>query len=403
MKIIVIGGGVVGVTTAYYLAKKGAAVTVLERQPSGGQETSAGNAGLISPSDAFAWASPSALKITLKSLFYPQLGIQLRRSNEWSLLPWSLEFLNQCRPSKWRHNSDYKFRLAQQSLDLMKDLQASTGIEFDALSNGIVYACRHAGEFKKLKEHFGFLQARGLRLEMLGAEALINLNPALAAHPETYVGGVYSPACMTGDSRKFCAALSKWSAQAQTCTFAWNTRVEEIETKDGKITSILTSKGAFTADAYVLCAGPYSAKLARQVGLNLPIYPIKGFSVSAPITNHALVPKSGFDDVEKLVAISALGDRLRIASSAVFAGYNLGHKPGDFKSILKLAHEIYPEAADYDKAEYWAGLRPMTPSSAPIIGPSAVENLYLNTGHGHLGWTLACGSGHMLAEAVLGT
>ena len=402
MKIIVIGGGVVGVTTAYYLAKEGASVTLLERQASGGLETSAGNAGLISPSDSFAWASPSALKMALRSVIHPELGIQFRAGNELHLLPWSLKFLNQCRPSKWRHNSDFKFGLARRSLELMKDLQSSTGIEFDALSNGIVYACREASELKKLKDHFGFLEDRGLSLKMLDTEGLIDLNPALNSSPKTYAGAVYSPGCMTGDSRKFSEELSKWCVQNQNCKFEWNANVEKIEMKDGQVLSILTSRGEFNADAYVLSAGSYSAKLARQVGVKLPIYPIKGFSISAPITNLDLAPVTGFDDVERLVAVSTLGNRLRIASSAVFEGYNLNHSPRDFKSILKLAKEIFPEAADYDRSEYWVGLRPMTPSSVPIIGATRVKNFFVNAGHGHLGWTMACGSGRMLADTIFG-
>ena len=402
MKVLIIGGGVIGVTTAYYLMNAGVSVTLLERSSASGMEASAGNAGFVSPSDSFAWASPSALKVAIKSLIYPDMGIKFRPGFDPSILPWVLKFLGQCRPGKWRQNSDIKYRLAEYSLALMRELENETSIQFDAIDKGIVYACRDQKSLHELEHHFEFLSERGLELRTLDKDELIHSNPALKSNPDIYAGAVYSPSCKTGDSRKFSQALVRWCEAKENCQFEWNSEVQKINMNNGKISSVRTSKGEFKADIYVLCAGAYSGILSRQVGIKLPIYPIKGFSISAPIVNPDMAPATGFDDVQKMVAISSLGDRIRIASSAVFSGFDLTHKPEDFKSILNLAREVFPDAADYSQAEYWSGLRPMTPSSTPIIGASGVKNLFLNTGHGHLGWTLACASGKLTADNIVG-
>ncbi len=402
MKVLIIGGGVIGVTAAYYLAKSGVSVTLLERCSAAGMETSAGNAGFVSPSDSFAWASPSALTMAVKSLIFPDMGIKFRPGLDPHILHWGLKFLSQCRPSKWRQNSDIKFRLAEYSLALIRELENETNIQFDTLDKGIIYACRDQKALDDLEHHFEFLSERGLELQTLNRGELLDSNPALKSKPDIYAGAVYSPTCKTGDSREFSQALVQWCEATGNCQFEWNTEVQKINMSNGNISSVLTSKGEFKADTYVLCAGAYSGILSQQVGLKLPIYPIKGFSISAPIVNPDMAPRTGFDDVQNMVAVSTLGNRIRIASSAVFNGFNLNHTPEDFKSILNLAHEVFPDAADYSKAEYWSGLRPMTPSSTPIIGPSSIKNLFLNTGHGHLGWTLACASGKLTADNIMG-
>jgi D-amino-acid dehydrogenase len=403
VKVLVIGGGVVGVTTAYYLLKAGMSVTLLERSGAAGMEASAGNAGFLSPSDSYAWASPSAFKVVMKSLIHPDLGIKFRPGFDLHIVPWALKFLGQCRPSKWRWNSDIKYRLAEYSLALIRELEKETGIQFDALNKGIVYACRDQKALRDLERHFEFLSERGLELRILDQEELIFSNPALKSRSDVYAGAVYSPSCKTGDSRKFSQALVQWCKAKKNCQFEWNTEVKKLNISNGKLSSVLTSKGEFKADTYVLCAGAYSGMLSRHVGIKLPIYPVKGFSISAPIVNPDMAPATGFDDVQKMVAVSPLGDRIRIASSAVFNGFNLNHRPEDFKSILNLARDVFPDAADYSQAQYWSGLRPMTPSSTPIIGASSVDNLFLNTGHGHLGWTLACASGKLTADNIVGS
>lgn len=402
MNVLVIGGGVVGVTTAYYLSQAGMDVTVLESREHGGLETSAGNAGLLSPSDAFAWASPSALKLGMKSLIYPDTGIRYKFQADPALWRWSAAFLLQCRHNNWARNSDIKYRLAEYSMCMLEALRENTGIDFDAADNGIYYASRDPEAFNELKAHFGFLEDRGLKLEFLDRDELNEKLPSLNATSGVYSGAVYSPDCKTGDSAKFSQALAAWCEENGDCKFEWGVSVERILEKNNRVTGIWTSKGEMKADAYVLAAGAYSGLLGAQIGLRLPIYPIKGFSITVPIIDEKLAPHAGFDDTQKMVAMSRLGNRLRIASSAVFDGYNKRHRPEDFKAILKFAREVFPDVANYDKAEYWAGLRPMTPSSVPILGASPVRNLFLNVGHGHLGWTMSCATGRAVADVVAG-
>jgi len=404
MNVIVIGGGVVGVTTAYYLAQAGMEVTVLEAQDEHGDfGASAGNAGFLSPSDAFAWASPSALKVAFKSLLNPTLGVQYKLHTDPALWRWTASFLSQCRPSKWAQNSAARFKLAQYSIAMLAQLRLATKISFDASDQGIVYASRSAGELEKLSRHFNFLADRGLELELLDPEALHEKLPMLQASSQIYAGAVFSPNCKTGDSNKFCQALSQWCIKYTKCRFVWGTAVERIVRENNKISSVVTSKGEFKADAYVLAAGAHSSILAQPLGIKLPIIPIKGFSITAPLKDTEMMSMPtmpGFDDTDKLVALSVFGDRLRISSSAVFDGFNTCHRQQDFQAILSLAKEILPDVADYSEVKYWAGLRPMTPTSLPILGASAIQNLYLNVGHGNLGWTMSCGSGKIVADLI---
>jgi len=377
-------------------------VTVLERREDAGLETSVGNAGFYSPSDAFAWASPSALKLAIKSLVNPELGIQYKLRFDPMLWRWSASFLSQCRNSAWQKNSDAKYRLAAYSLNMLNKLERDTNIDFDVTDGGIFYACRDAGALEILKQHFNFLQDRGLTLEHLDRDALIEKMPALSTSAGTYAGAVYSPDCKTGDSAKFAQELAKYCVKNGNCHVECGVSVESILMDKYEISSVWTSNGEFKADAYVLAAGPQSGFFAKQAGFRLPIYPIKGFSITAPIINDEMAPTAGFDDVERLVTASKLGNRLRFSSSAVFGGFDKSHRPKDFHTILKLARQVFPDAADYDQAVYWAGLRPMTPNSKPILGKSPVRNLFLNVGHGHLGWTLSCGAGKVVADIVAG-
>jgi D-amino-acid dehydrogenase len=401
MKVLVIGGGIVGVTTAYYLAQAGMDVTVLEAQEEHGDfGATAGNAGFLSPSDAFAWASPSALKMATKSLLNPELGVRYKFHMDPALWRWTASFLSQCRHRKWAQNSDSKYRLADYSIEMLSGLRSATNIHFDESDQGITYASRSPTELAKLSKHFSFLEDRGLKLELLDREALHEKLPMLDANSQIYAGAVYSPNCKTGDSTKFTKELSQWCVNNTKCRFVWGACVEKIMQEKNKITGVLTTKGEFKADAYVLAAGAHSSILAKQLGINLPIYPIKGFSITAPLIDTQTVPMSGFDDTDKLVALSVFRDRLRIVSSAVFDGFDTSHRQRDFQSILNLAKEILPDVADYSAATYWAGLRPMTPTSLPILGVSSIENLYLNVGHGNLGWTMSCGTGKILADII---
>ena len=246
------------------------------------------------------------------------------------------------------------------------------------------------------------LQDLGLELQTLDRDGIFAIDPGLKSTGLAIAGGIYSPNCQTGDSHMFARNLANWCAQHRGVDLRWNTEIVGIETKSDRVTKVVTNKGEIFADAFVLAAGAQSALLGDQIGLRLPIYPVKGYSITAPIRNFEAAPTIGVVDEDRLVAMSRLGKRLRVASSAVFDGFNLSHRPSDFAIVLRTAQELFPNGADYDRPEFWAGLRPMTPSSVPILGRARYENLFLNVGHGHVGWTMSCGTGKFVSDCVVG-
>ena len=400
MKVVVLGGGIIGITTCYFLARRGIDVTLIERHDKAAMETSYGNAGLYNPSDAFAWASPGALKLALKSLFRRDSGIQYKLRFDPQLWRWSMQFLSQCTDTAARRNTLIKLRLASYSLAQLDEVVAHTGVSFDQHKNGILYASRSPDVFANMCNSMSLLSDNGIELQILDSEAIAEKIPALGKRSTQFAGAVYSPNCQTGDSHKFANKLSKWCEENSDCEFHWNTEIEHI-TSDGKrVTAIKTNRGKFTGDTYILAAGTASPLLAREVGLHLPIYPIKGFSISAVIRNINAAPDMGFVDEDHYLAISRLGNSLRVASSAIFDGFDRQYKERDFNNIFNTVRSLFPDAADYLKAERWAGLRPMTPSSVPVVGRSKIDNLFLNVGHGHLGWTMSCGCGGLIADCV---
>lgn len=402
MKVAVLGGGVVGVVTAYFLAEDGCQVTVIDRREDAALETSRGNAGLVTPSDSYAWASPDALRMAVKSLWRRDLGIQYKLRLDPRLWRWSLGFLAQCTPAAAHRNTLLKLRIASYSQDMLNRLLAATGIEHHGARNGVLYFFRTRESLAAGAHHMGILRDNGVELETLDREQIFALDPGLKATGETIAGGVYSPRCQTGDSHRFSVELARWCAEHRGVELQWNTTIERLEAEGDRIARVVTDKGPVTADAYVLAAGAESALLGERIGLRLPIYPVKGYSITAPLRDPEAAPRLGLVDEDRLVAMSRLGDRLRVASSAIFAGYDTSLPSRDFDVIFRTARELFPDGADYDRAERWAGLRPMTPSSVPILGPARYRNLHLNVGHGHVGWTMACGSAKFVADGLAG-
>ena len=402
MRVAVLGAGVVGVASAYYLAEDGHEVTVIERRDQAASETSYGNAGLITPGDSYAWASPGALVMFLKSLYRRDLGIKMRAHVDPALWSWSVKFLRQCTNAQARVNTLRKLRLALYARDCLTELMARTGIAFDASDRGVVYFFRSQRSLDHGMAHMRLLAEHGLKIEVIDRDALLRIEPALAPAREKLAGGIFSPMDRTGDSCRFSRALAAWSAEHAGVRFLYGTSISGLETERGKVRGVHTNKGPVEADAFVLAAGSESPRLAERIGVNLPIYPVKGYSLTVPVGNEHRAPSIGGVDEDKLVAFSRLGDRLRLAATAEFAGHDRGHRPRDFKALLATARELFPEAGDFDRAERWAGLRPMTPSSVPILGRAVYDNLFLNVGHGHVGWTLCCGSGRFVADLVGG-
>jgi D-amino-acid dehydrogenase len=402
LRIVVLGGGVVGVTTAYQLQKDGHDVVLLER---GGDVAAAGaswgNAGMIAPGHSFVWSSPKAPMILLKSLALNNQALRFKFSADPRLYAWSWLFLMECTSAKARRNTLLKHRLAAYSQTVLRQVVADEAIEYDRSDRGILYFHRTQEALDKGIEHMKLLESDGQVIETLDREGVVALDPSLASAKDKIVGGVYCPTDETGDSAKFTRALAVKVLQRGGAIHTGAT-VTGLETSGDRIAQALTDKGSFKGDAYVLALGAQSPILARQIGIGLPIYPIKGYSLTIPIGNRPLAPTVASVDEHNLVAISRLGDRVRVTATAEFAGYDTSHRPSDFAFMKSVTQELYPEGADFDRAEMWAGLRPMTPNNLPCFGTRRFRNLFLNTGHGHIGWTMSHGSARITADLIAG-
>lgn len=402
MRITVLGAGVVGTAAAAYLAKDGHEVTVIERHESVARGTSYCNAGLVSPGDATAWASPAALRTFIRGIFNHDLGIRVRLRADPYFYLWTLRFLRECTTARLRTNTLAKLRLALYSRDCINALSQEAGLAYDERKKGILYFFRSQESFDRGSVNYRYLGENGLPIEIVGRDRAAEIEPALAPVKDKIAGAVYSPIDQTGDSRQFTERLAAWASDRLGVVFRLGTTVDGLDIEGDRVTAVRTSTGAIAGDAVVLSLGPESGLFGRRYGIDLPVYPVKGYAATIPLDDPARGPTMGGADEDKLIGYSRLGDRLRISSTAEFAGFDRSHKPAHFAAMLRTARELFPGAFDENKAELWAGLRPMMPSSVPVIGQARYRNLYLDTGHGHLGWTTACGSGKLLADLVAG-
>ncbi|MCX7302909.1 MAG: D-amino acid dehydrogenase [Hyphomicrobiales bacterium] len=402
MKIVVLGAGVVGTAAAWWLAKDGHEVTVVERHAAPAQGTSYSNAGLVSPGDATAWASPAALKTFVKALYTPDLGIRVKLRLDPYFYAWTWRFLFQCTTARMRANTLVKLRLAMHSRDCINRIEAETGIAYDQRRKGILYFFRSQQSFDTGADNYRFLGEHGLPIEIVDRRRLVELEPGLLGAAEKISGGVYSETDQTGDSRMFATRLSYHAERTLGVKFRFGTIVDALDVEGDRVVSVRTTQGPIAADAFVLSMGPESGVFARRHGIDLPVYPVKGYTATIPLIDAARGPTMGGADEDRLIGYSRLGDRLRLSSTAEFAGFDRSHKPSDFRTMLETARDLFPGAFDEERAELWAGLRPMMPNSVPVIGRARYDNLYLDTGHGHVGWTMAAGSGQVLADLVAG-
>ncbi len=402
MKVLVLGSGVIGVTTAYYLAKDGHEVTVIDRQAEAASETSFANAGLIAPAHAYAWASPKAPGILWKSLFKPDQALRLKLRADPHMWSWCWLFLRQCTEERARINTIRKLKLCVYSVECLDAVVKDTGIEYEALRRGNIYVYRSQESFDQGVSHMGILQDQGLELKVLDRDAVAAIEPVLAKVKFRIAGAVHSATDQSGNARVFSRHLAEHCANKLGVNFLLGTTIKRIETSGDRVERVVTDRGARNADRYVLALGCDSPILGRGIGLKLPIYPVKGYSVTLPATSGDSALGIGGVDEDNLMAWCPLGERLRLTSTAELSGYDRGYRPGDFRAMFRAAKELFPDAADYGRPDYWAGLRPMTPEGTPVLGYARYRNLLLNTGHGHIGWTMSCGSGKVTADIVSG-
>lgn len=401
MKILVLGCGVVGTTTAYYLGEEGHEVTVIDRCEGPGLETSFANGGQISVSHAEPWANPSTPWRALKWLGKKDAPLLFRLRLDPALWSWTLKFLANCTEKRSRQNTERALRIASYSRTCLRELRARTNISYDQLSNGILHIYRDRSEFDGAAAAAEFMVEQGLERRMISASECVEIEPALDAVKDDIVGGYFSPGDESGDAFKFTMALAD-IAELSGVKFRYGVSIERLVADKGKLSGVVTDAGVFQADAYVVCLGSYSPLLLRPIGINLPIYPAKGYSVTLPVENPERAPSTSLTDDENKLVYSRLGNRLRIAGTAEFTGYDTKIGVDRPKSILDKALKLFPGSASPEKAEFWTGLRPKTPDSVPIIGRTPFPNLFLNTGHGTLGWTMSCGSAKALADVISG-
>jgi D-amino-acid dehydrogenase len=400
MRVIVLGSGVVGVTTAYYLAKAGIEVTVIDRQPGPGLDTSFANAGQISPGYASPWAAPGVPLKAFKWLFQRHAPLAIQPDGSLFQLQWMWEMFKNCDADRYAVNKERMVRLAEYSRDCIRALRAETGIAYEGRQQGTLQLFRTQAQFDGAAKDIEVLKHAGVPFELLTREQLAQAEPALAHVRDKLVGGLRLPNDETGDCQLFTARLAQM-ARDLGVRFQFDTAIERLDIANGQVTGVHTDKGRVTADRYVLALGSYSRLLLKD-RFRVPVYPLKGYSITVPIVDAARAPVSTILDETYKIAVTRFDDRIRVGGMAEIAGYSRALNPRRRATLELVVNDLFPGGGDVARATFWTGLRPMTPDSTPIVGATPLRNLYLNTGHGTLGWTMACGSASVIADLVGG-
>ena len=401
MRVLVLGAGVIGISTAWYLSKLGHEVTVVDRREGPGLETSFANGGQISVCHAEPWANPDAPLKILQWLARDDAPLLFRLRmdpHQWS---WGLQFLFECLPSRTRANIGEIVKLSLYSRASLQALRAETGIQYDQLELGILHYYTEQEEFDRAVQAASIMRRFGLDREVESIDQAIRIEPALEAARGKIVGATYTSSDESGDAHLFTVRLAGLAAK-QGCRFEYGKAIEGLDVAGGAIDGVRVAGGVMKADAYVMALGSYSPLATRPIGLDLPVYPAKGYSASVPIADASKAPRVSLTDDGAKIVVTRLGDRMRIAGTAELSGYSTELNNVRCEALTRRCAEMFPGAGHYDQATYWTGLRPSTPSNVPLIGKTRFSNLYLNTGHGTLGWTMAAGSGRALADIISG-
>jgi D-amino-acid dehydrogenase len=401
MKVLVLGGGVIGVTTAYYLAKAGHEVELVERRDGPGIETSFANAGQISPGYSSPWAGPGVPLKALKWLTMRYGPLVVRPKADPHMWAWLLRMLRNCTSGRYAVNKARMVPIAEYSRDVLRQLRAETGIAYDERSLGTLQLFRTRQQLDGVAKDVEVLRQFEVAYEVLDRAGCIAAEPALAHARADFVGGLRLPGDETGDCQLFTSRLAAIAASLGV-RFSYGTELRGITTDGRRVTEVATSRGPRSADACVMALGSYSAAVARRLGIAIPVYPVKGYSLTIPITDEAMAPVSTVMDETYKTAITRLGDRIRVGGTAEVAGFDTILRPGRRAALEHSYSELFQKGGDAREAKFWCGLRPMTPDGPPILGVTSIGGLYLNTGHGTLGWTMACGSAKVLADMISG-
>ncbi|HBO22937.1 MAG TPA: D-amino acid dehydrogenase [Providencia sp.] len=400
MKVMVLGAGVIGVTTAWYLAKQGHEVIVVDRQLDVAEETSAANAGQISPGYATPWGAPGIPIKAIKWMFEKHAPLAIKPDGSLFQLRWMWQMLKNCDIQHYSMNKSRMVRIAEYSRDCIRQLRTDTGINYEGRQAGTLQLFRTEKQFDNAANDIAVLKQEGVAYELLTANELIKVEPALEYVKDKLTGGLRLPNDETGDCQQFTKKLAKM-AQAAGVIFKFGAKVEQILTDGNKISGVKIDGEVVKADQYVVAMGSYSTAILQQL-VKIPVYPLKGYSLTMPILDTQRAPVSTVLDETYKIAVTRFDDRIRVGGMAEVVGFNLDVLKQRCETLKMVVQDLYQGGGDINQAQFWAGLRPMTPDGTPIVGATVYSNLYLNTGHGTLGWTMACGSAKLLADLISG-
>ncbi len=401
MKVVILGAGVVGITSAWYLAKAGHEVVVIDRQPGPALETSFANAGEISPGYASPWAAPGIPMKAIRWLMMRHAPLILRPNLDIEMVRWVASMLRNCTAARYTLNKSRMVRLAEFSRDQLAEMRTELSIDYDHREQGTLQLFRTQAQLDGSAKDIAVLRDYGIPYEVLDRDGCVRAEPGLAGTRDRFVGGLRLPNDETGDCQIFTTKLAARLA-GMGVEFRYETQIESLAVEGGKIAGVRTDRGLVSGDQYLVALASFSPALLKPLGFHVPVYPVKGYSITAPIVEADRAPVSTLLDESYKIAITRLGDRVRVGGMAEISGYSRDLPERRKGTLLHCVDDLFPGAADLSDVSYWCGLRPMTPDGPPILGPTAIPNLYLNTGHGTLGWTMACGSGHVIADIISG-
>ncbi|TCM64511.1 D-amino acid dehydrogenase small subunit [Acinetobacter calcoaceticus] len=400
MHIVVMGAGVIGTTTAYYLARAGHEVTVIERQPGVALETSFANAGQISPGYASPWAAPGIPLKAFKWMFQQHSPLSIKLTGDMYQYHWMVQMLAECTSSRYKINKERMVRLSEYSRDCLDELRASTGIHFDERQLGTLQLFRKQQQLDAAVKDTTVLAEEGVPFELLDHAGVVAIEPGLANATVDFVGGLRLPNDQTGDCQKFTTELALLAAQMGV-HFIFNQSIKSIAHDADQVTQIILNDGqVIQGDRYVMALGSYSHEMLKQLELDAPVYPLKGYSITTDIVDAARAPISTILDESYKIALTRFDDRIRVGGMAELNGFDQSLKSSREDTLLMVLEQLFPQASDLSQAHFWTGLRPATPDGTPIVGRTRYKNLYTNTGHGTLGWTMSCGSAQLLADLI---
>ncbi len=400
MNIIILGGGVIGTTTAYYLAKAGASVTLIDRQPDVGMETSFANAGQISPGYSTPWAAPKIPQKAIKWLMQKHAPLAISPDGTGFQLSWIWQMLQNCNASRYQINKERMMRVSEYSRDCIRAMRDEIGISYEHRTGGVLQLFRTPAQIQAMKLDTQVLSECGVPYEVLDKDALLSAEPALIHATAPLLGGLRLPNDETGDCHLFTKRLAK-HCQSLGVQFAMNQTVDRLMFEGNRIVGVQAGTKTYQADAFVMAMGSYSRTMLVPLGLKLPVYPVKGYSLTIPIVDESKAPVSTVLDETYKIAITRFDSRIRVGGMAELSGFDTSLKPARRETLEMVTRELF-DGGDLSRAEFWTGLRPMTPDGTPIIGKTQFDNLFINTGHGTLGWTMACGSGKLLCDIITG-